>query len=228
MKTRAVFLLISFILTVSLLSQTADARLFSARLMAGDEETFPTGQVGDSPDASVLADKDEELGFESAARLSKVADLYRRRGLYSYAEVIVKDLVEMRQRMVGSDDPEIAGYLNNLADIYRGKRDYAKAEPLYLRSLAMREKSLGLHHPDVGATLGNLADLYREQNRFQEAQPLYERALAILEKVLGLDHPDVAALRARYTSFLAASAQSLVKVREPGIQTLPAAGTGRR
>ena len=228
MKTCAWVLLITFLLTVSLFPQTADARLFTARLMAGDEETLTQVQPGDSTDLNVPADKDDELSFESAARLAELANLYRRRGLYSHAEVIVKDLVAMRQRVLGADDPEIAGYLANLADIYRATKDYARAEPLYLRSLAIREKSIGPDHPDVAVSLRSLADFYREQNRYQEAQPLYERALAILEKILRPDHPDIAAVRASYKSVLPAPARHLAQVRDPDIQTPSAVSAGNR
>lgn len=220
MKTHALSLFIGLLLMVSSsLPQTADARLFSARLMAEDEETLPQAQPSDSTNSNASSDRDDELSLESAASLSKLADSYCRRGLYSYAEVIIKDLVAMRQRTLGVDNPEIAGYLNNLADIYRAKQDYAKAEPLYLRSLAIREKSLGPNHLEVATSLRSLADFYREQNRYQEAQPLYARALAILEKVLGPDHPDVAAVRASYASLLAVPPRSLVKVREPDMST---------
>jgi tetratricopeptide (TPR) repeat protein len=204
MKTRALFLFTGFLLT-PLFPLAADARLFSARLMASDKETLlPQAQPIDSAGSTASADKDDALSLESAARLSQLADLYRRRGLYCYAAVILEEVVEKRQRTLGTDNPEIADYLDNLADVYRAKQDYAKAEPLYLRSLAIKEQSLGLHHPDVAASLSNLADLYREQSRYQEAQPLYQRALAILEQVFGADHPDVAAVRASYMSVLAA------------------------
>jgi tetratricopeptide (TPR) repeat protein len=217
MKTRALILMTAFLLTVFVFPPTADARLFTARLMAEDQQTLTWAQPADSTDSMVSADKDDELSSESAARLAELADLYRSRGLYFNAEVIVKDLVAMRQRVLGADNPEIAGYLTNLADIYCAKKDYARAEPLYLQSLAIREKSLGLHHRDVATNLKNLADLYLEQGRYQEAQPLYARALAILEEVLRPDHPDVTAVRASYAALLAASARSVVKVREPDI-----------
>jgi tetratricopeptide (TPR) repeat protein len=228
MKTGALFLFIGFLLTIYLPPQSADARLFAARLMAGDEETTPPTQSGEAADSNVLADNDDELNFESAARLAELADLYRTRGLYSYAEVIVKDLVAMRQRVLGADDLEIAGYLANLADIYCAEQEYARAEPLYLRSLAIREKSLGPNHLKVATSLRSLGDFYREQNRHQESLPLYERALAILEKVLGPEHPDVAAVRASYESILAAQTRRLARIREPDIHTLPGMSAGNR
>jgi tetratricopeptide (TPR) repeat protein len=121
----------------------------------------------------------------------------------------------MRQRVLGADNPEIAGYLTKLADIYWAEKDYARTEPLFLQSLAIREKSLGLHHRDVATSLKKLADLYQEQGRYQEAQPLYARALAILEEVLRPDDPEITAVRASYTALLEASARSLSRCGSP-------------
>jgi len=215
MKTRALVLMTAFLSAVLVFSPTADARLFTARLMGEDQQTLTPAQPADSTDSIVAVDQDDELSSESATRLAELADLYRRRGLYSNAEIIVKDLVAMRQRVLGADNPEIAGYLTKLADIYCAEKDYARAEPLFLQSLAIREKSLGLHHRDVATSVKKLADLYREQGRYQEAQPLYARALAILEEVLRPDHPEITAVRASYTALFAAWARSVVKMREP-------------
>jgi hypothetical protein len=80
MKTRALFLFTGFLLT-PLFPLAADARLFSARLMASDKETLlPQAQPIDSAGSTASADKDDALSLESAARLSQLADLYRRRG----------------------------------------------------------------------------------------------------------------------------------------------------
>ena len=219
MKTRDLVLIGGILLTNFLFRPTAEARLFTARLMATDEETLAQAQSSESTDSIRPPDMDDQLTSESAARLAELADNYRNRGLYSYAEVIFKDLAAMRQSVIGADNPEIAGYFTNLAEIYCAKKDYARAEQLYIQSLAIREKSLGLHHRDVATSLRKLADLYRAQDRYQEALPLYARALAILEEVVRPEDSDLAAVRASYTALVAASARSVVKVREPDMNT---------
>src|ERR1700724_2749855 len=106
MKTRALFLFTGFLFTLPLFPLAADARLFSARLMASDKETLlPQAQPIDSTGSTASADKDDALSLESAARLSQLADLYRRRGLYCYAAVILEEVVEKRQRTLGADNP---------------------------------------------------------------------------------------------------------------------------
>jgi tetratricopeptide (TPR) repeat protein len=63
----------------------------------------------------------------------------------------------IRERVLGSDHPDVATSLNNLASLYKSQGKYDEAEPLHRRALAIREKSLGSDHPDVAASLNNLA-----------------------------------------------------------------------
>ena len=90
--------------------------------------------------------------------------------------------LEIREKQLGRDHPDVATSLNNLAALYQAMGRYAEAEPLYRRSLAIREKQLGPDHPDVATSLNNLAALYQAMGRYAEAEPLYRRSLEIREK----------------------------------------------
>lgn len=122
----------------------------------------------------------------------ELAWLYDDEGRYSKAEPLYKRDLEISEKLLGKDHPDVATTLNNLAGLYRQQRRYEKAKSLYKRSLEIREKSLGKNHPYVAATLNNMAGLYESQKGYKEAEPLYQRALAIMEKSLGRNHLDVA------------------------------------
>jgi tetratricopeptide (TPR) repeat protein len=113
-------------------------------------------------------------------------------GKYADAVPLAQQVLAIREKALGRDDPGVATSLNNLAELYADQGRYADAEPSYKRSLAIREKALGPDHPDVATSLNNLALLYQSQGRYADAEPLYQRALAIREKALGPDHPNVA------------------------------------
>jgi len=100
--------------------------------------------------------------------------------------------LDIREKALGPNHPDVATSLNNLASLYQDQGAYAKAEPLYARALDISEKALGANHPDVATSLNNLAELYRAQGAYAQAEPLYARALDISEKALGPNHPDVA------------------------------------
>ena len=113
-------------------------------------------------------------------------------GRYAEAQPFLEEALDIREKTLGPEHPDVALSLNNLALLYHNQGQYGKAEPLYQRSLAIREKALGPDHPDVATSLNNLAALYYPQGQYGKAEPLYQRALAISEKALGPDHPDVA------------------------------------
>ncbi len=132
-----------------------------------------------------------------------------RGGEYDRGVVVAKKALEVAEKNVGPNHPDVATSLNNLAELYRNQGLYAQAEPLYRRALAIREKALGLDHPSLATSLNNLATLYDDlavlacdrspraalyddQGLYAQAEPLYRRALVIREKALGPDHPDVA------------------------------------
>jgi len=108
----------------------------------------------------------------------EVESLYRQ-GQYDRAIVVAKKALDVAERTVGPDHPNVATSLNNLAALYQAQGQYAQAEPLYKRSLAIREKALGPNHPDVAQSLENLAELYKATNRPTEAEALKKRAEAI-------------------------------------------------
>jgi CHAT domain-containing protein len=130
--------------------------------------------------------------LEEANRLhQQVVQLYQQ-GKYNEAIPIAERVLEIRERLLGENHPDIPTSLNNLALLYYSQGRYNEAELLTQRSLAIREKALGENHPLVATNLNNLALLYQAQGRYSEAEPLHQRSLAIREKTLGKNHPDVA------------------------------------
>jgi tetratricopeptide (TPR) repeat protein len=134
------------------------------------------------------------LGLETdlADSLGWQGNLYQSQGRFSEAEPLYVRSLELRERQLGADHPDVATSLNNLAELYRTQDRYSEAEQLYVRSLEILERHLGTGHPDVATCLNNLAVLYKSQGRYSEAEQLYVRSLEILERQLGADHPYVA------------------------------------
>ena len=105
-------------------------------------------------------------------------ELYRT-GKYDRAVVVAKKALEVAEKNVDPNHPDVARSLNNLAAYYYTQGQYAQAEPLYKRALAILEKALGPNHPDVATSLENLAALCRATKRDEEAETLEQRAARI-------------------------------------------------
>ncbi|MBA4348538.1 MAG: kinesin [Thermodesulfovibrio sp.] len=130
--------------------------------------------------------------LDEARKLNQKAEKLYSQGRYNEAINYIKMSLDIVEKALGIEHPDVAESLHNLAVLYRLTSRYSEAEPLHKRSLEIYEKTLGKDHPDVATSLNNLAELYRITGRYAEAEPLHKRSLVIREKTLGREHPDVA------------------------------------
>ncbi len=72
----------------------------------------------------------------------RVEELYRA-GEYDRAVVVAKKAVEVAEKNVGPNHPDLATSLDSLALLYRTQGQYALAEPLYKRALVIKKETLG-------------------------------------------------------------------------------------
>ena len=139
-----------------------------------------------APLAACDRDSGSDAGFEKGAGAEwdalnvEMAEL-RGAGESDRAIVVAKKALEVAEKNVGSDHPDVAKSLNNLAALYGTQGDYAQAEPLYKHALAIKEEVLGPDHPSLATNLDNLAALYRATEREEEAEVLEQRATRIRE-----------------------------------------------
>src|SRR6266508_1872735 len=134
---------------------------------------------------------DADRALQEARKLYKKAIDLRNAGKYDEALSPFERALEIRERRLGPDHPDVSQAINSLATLHYYKGEYTKAEPLYQRALAIWEKALGPEHPEVADALSGLAFLHYYKGDYAKAEPLYQRALAIREKALGPEHPDV-------------------------------------
>jgi CHAT domain-containing protein/Tfp pilus assembly protein PilF len=120
-----------------------------------------------------------------------IIDLLRR-GDFADAVPLAKEVVQIRQRLLGDASPRYAASLNNLAELYEYQGDYSRAEPLCRQSLEIKKKALGENHPDYAASLNNLAMLYEAQGDYVRPEPLLRQASEITKKAVGENHPGFA------------------------------------
>src|SRR6266540_4224757 len=113
-----------------------------------------------------------DRALHEARGLYEDARKLRREGKYDEALQLVERSLEIRERLLGPDHPDVADSLNNLASIYYNQGDFPKADLLFRRALMIREKALGPSHLDVAQSLSNLIVLYRDTGEYAKAAPL--------------------------------------------------------
>jgi tetratricopeptide (TPR) repeat protein len=132
--------------------------------------------------------------------------------------------LDLLQRRLGKNHPDVAAALNNLALLYYSRGDYGRAEPLYQRSLKIDEQTLGDDHPGVATDLNNLALLYKKQGNLEAAEPLLKRALDIKEMHFDPGHPSLVTGLRNYASVLKGlGREEEAEVFEKRATTLPPA-----
>ncbi|NQY38406.1 MAG: tetratricopeptide repeat protein, partial [Alteromonadaceae bacterium] len=76
-----------------------------------------------------------------------LAALYESRGIYDRALPLYLRSLDIFEKVLGAEHPDVATSLNNLALLYESTGDTDRALPLYQRSIDIFEKVLGPEHP---------------------------------------------------------------------------------
>ncbi|OXB82874.1 UNVERIFIED_CONTAM: hypothetical protein H355_010444 [Colinus virginianus] len=117
------------------------------------------------------------MSMQVAATLNNLAVLYGKRGKYKEAEPLCKRALEIREKVLGKDHPDVAKQLNNLALLCQNQGKYEEVEYYYCRALEIYESCLGPDDPNVAKTKNNLASCYLKQGKYKDAEVLYKEIL---------------------------------------------------
>src|SRR5262245_8815869 len=127
-----------------------------------------------------------------ATLMDTMGNVYNDLGLYDQAEGLMRESLQIRKQVLGSENPDVATSLYAVAKVLYRKNDYDGAEARYREALAMRRKLLGNEHPNVAESLNWLALVVSEKGDYDGAEALLREALAKRRKLFGNEHPDVA------------------------------------
>jgi tetratricopeptide (TPR) repeat protein len=130
--------------------------------------------------ASKLVPADHSLIF--AEYLKKWGEAAYDSGDYANAASPLERALEIKKKILGKDDVQVADCLNMLAMLYNDLGKCRDAERMLRHALRILKKNLGPDHPNVAATLNNLALLYGGQCKYKEADVLFEQSIEIMEK----------------------------------------------
>ncbi|KAG7274638.1 hypothetical protein CRUP_009681 [Coryphaenoides rupestris] len=112
-----------------------------------------------------------------AATLNNLAVLYGKRGKYKEAEPLCKRALEIREKVLGTEHPDVAKQLNNLALLCQNQGKYQEVERYYERALHIYQQRLGPDDANVAKTKNNLASCYLKQGKYRQAEALYKEIL---------------------------------------------------
>ncbi|XP_026577285.1 kinesin light chain 3 [Pseudonaja textilis] len=117
-----------------------------------------------------------------AATLNNLAVLYGKRGRYQDAEPLCKRALEIREKVLGSNHPDVAKQLNNLALLCQNQGKFEEVEQYYRRALRIYQAQLGPSDCNVAKTKNNLAACFVKQGKFPQAEQLYKEILSLQDQ----------------------------------------------
>jgi len=125
-------------------------------------------------DAEDLAARGEEIYYK---------------GDYAGAAEIFKQVLDLRERALGKENPFTLTSANDLAVTYKDLGRAEEAELLFLKALEARKRVLGEEHPDTVTTINLLGVLYQSQYQYADAEPYLRKALTLRRQRHGADDP---------------------------------------
>ena len=137
-----------------------------------------------------------EIDHTNTAMLYKlynnIAAGYCKIGEYDNALKYLYKCLEIQEKVLSTEQPEIAMSYNNIGVAYDALGEYDDALKYHFKALKIRENVLGVEHPDTAMSYNNIGAAYMRLREDDEALKYHFKALKIRENVLGVEHPDTA------------------------------------
>ena len=132
--------------------------------------------------------EDEQVTYNHNVGRIKYAQGDYRRALMNCE----KKSLDIEQKSLPADHPDLATSYNNLASVYYSMGEYSKALSYCEKCLDVQQKSLPAYHPSVATSYNNIGSVYDSMGEYSKALSYYEKCLDVQQKSLPAYHPSVA------------------------------------
>jgi tetratricopeptide (TPR) repeat protein len=113
-------------------------------------------------------------------------------GKYVEALAFYEKALEIQQKTLSSNHPNLAHSYNNIGSVYEKMDEYSKALSSHEKALGIRQKTLPPNHPDLATSYNNIGSVYDKMGEYSKALSSHEKAFEIYQKTLPPNHPDLA------------------------------------
>jgi len=135
-----------------------------------DPVTWPAWQLL-TPHSAVVLDSlasepycPDDAAKAAAYAAHMAARFQARQGFHAAAEATLRDVLAVRQRVLGPDHPDTLATRHQIARVMAAQGDHGAAEAEYRDVLAAELRVLGPDHPDTQITFGCIDDLARRRD----------------------------------------------------------------
>jgi tetratricopeptide (TPR) repeat protein len=114
------------------------------------------------------------------------------RGEYKEAIQFYEKALEIRQKSLPPNHPDLAQSYNNIGLVYQNMKEYSKALSFHEKALKIRQQSLPPNHADLAQSYNDIGLAYQNMEEYSKGLSYHEKALEIRQKNLPPNHPDLA------------------------------------
>ncbi|CAF1261807.1 unnamed protein product [Adineta steineri] len=129
---------------------------------------------------------------EKVVYYNQLGSVKRSQGDYEKAIWYHEQGLEIQQKTLPSNHPNLATSYNNIGSVYCSMGEYSKALSFYEKALEINQKSLPSSHPDLAISYNNIGLVYNNMEEYSKALSFYEKDLEICQTTLPSNHPHLA------------------------------------
>ena len=138
----------------------------------------------------VVSGRDHPRTLQATFGLAKAL---RSAGRWGEAEVILRELVDARRRVLPEGHPDVAHALGSLSNALKYQGRPQEALPLQQEALAiLRAAHREEDQPDVSTALNNLGNILHDLRDLDGALELLEESMEMTRRLYGDNHPELA------------------------------------
>ncbi|CAF1334267.1 unnamed protein product [Adineta steineri] len=140
---------------------------------------------------NVLLEQTSDEG-EKAIYYHQLGYVKNNQGDYKKAIWYYEKALEIRQKTLPSNHPDLTTSYNNIGSVYKNMGEYSKALSFYEKALEIQQQTLPSDHPDLAASYNNIGSVHDEMREYSKALPFYEKAFEMFQKKFPSNHPVLA------------------------------------
>ena len=144
-------------------------------------QEFYIYRLGQASNEEERARCNHQLGF-----------IYSEQGDYPSALSYLGKTLNIRQKTLPAQHPDLATAYNDIGSMYYKSGDYPKALSSFQEGLDIRAKVLPADHPDLATSYNNLGSVHSMMGEYSNAVLFIGKGLAMCQRALPLDHPTLA------------------------------------
>ena len=144
-------------------------------------------------DTIIMAENMSQVHAQDISeKLSNLGVICKMHCEFNVAKTYFENSLNLRIRLLGDQNVDVAAAYNDLAQIYHDLGDLEQAMEYQQRALTIQLKKLGAEHVSVATSYNNLALIHQDMGDLEQAMEYHQRALTIQLKKLGAEHVSVA------------------------------------